>query len=109
MLKGAIYPRWNEDLGMSAPQDKLTEVVSVRFTASEVERLRALAEGRPLSHLVRELSLRAVSAMPPNPKGHSQTTHRADLLSLTMNTPDWSAPETSNMVRIVAGLRPTSS
>jgi hypothetical protein len=97
--------QWNEVTRMSAPQDKLTEVVSVRFTASEVEHLRTVAEGRPLSHVVRELSLHAARGRPVNTRGFSQTTQRTDLLSIKTNTPDWSAPETSNVVQVIAGPR----
>jgi hypothetical protein len=89
---------------MSMPQDKLTEVVSVRFTANEVERLRALAEGRPLSHLVRELCLEAAEPTPSTPGATSQTSHQTELLTIAVNTASWSAPEMSNSAWVVAGL-----
>jgi hypothetical protein len=88
---------------MSTSQDKLTEVVSVRFTANEVERLRGLAEGRPLSHLVRELCLEAANPTAPTLRATSQTSHQTDLLTIAVNTASWSAPEMSNSAWIVAG------
>lgn len=40
--------------------ERLTEVVSARFTPSEAERLRELAGGGALSHVVRDLALQAL-------------------------------------------------
>jgi hypothetical protein len=88
---------------MSTPQDKLTEVVSVRFTANEVEHLRGLAEGRPLSHLVRQLCLEAANPAASTLGAASQTSHHTDLLTIAVNTASWSAPEISNSAWVVAG------
>lgn len=88
---------------MSTSEDRLTEIVSVRFTASEVERLRLLTEGRPLSHLVRELCLAAARSTRPSVKATAQTSHQANLLTMDVNTMDWSAPEMPTTARIVAG------
>jgi hypothetical protein len=88
---------------MSLLQGKLTEVVSVRFTANEVERLRLLAEGRPLSHLVRELCLEAAKPTRLALGATSQTSHQTDLLTIAVNTSSWSAPEMSHTAWVVAG------
>lgn len=40
-----------------APDEKRSTVVSVRFTDQEAAELRAVAGGRPVSQLVRELAL----------------------------------------------------
>lgn len=40
--------------------ERLTEVVSARFTPAEAEQLRELAGDGPLSHVVRNLALQAL-------------------------------------------------
>lgn len=40
-----------------ASSEKLSEIVSVRFTPAEITQLRAIAGDRPLSHVVRELAV----------------------------------------------------
>jgi hypothetical protein len=40
-----------------APEEKLSVVVSVRFTQREIDGFHEVAEGRKLSHVVRELAL----------------------------------------------------
>ena len=52
--------REQNDQVLPADQEKLTKVVSVRFTEAEVEVLASRAGGRPLSHLVRQLCMEAV-------------------------------------------------
>jgi hypothetical protein len=91
---------------MNASEGRLTEIVSVRFTAGEVEHLRILAAGRPLSHVVRELSLQAADTARPSLRGRAitQTSEGTDSLSITMNTPIWSAPEISNTVPLPGGM-----
>lgn len=44
--------------------DRLTEVVPARFTAAERADLERYANGRPISHALRELAMRSLRARP---------------------------------------------
>ena len=46
---------------LMASDEKLSEVVSLRFTPSEMEQLRAFAAGRKLSQVVRDLALQTLN------------------------------------------------
>lgn len=96
---------------MGEPQDRLTEIVSVRFTPSEIRRFRTLAADRPLSRIVREMSLGAAEEKPRLVSGVGSWTTAAPLVPvmITVNTSIWSAPTTGDTIRLVAGSRDPDS
>lgn len=90
---------------MGDTQDRLSEVVSVRFTPSEIQRFRALAADRPLSQLVREMCLEAAEAPTTLfPVGASWASPTPQLpVIISVNTEFWTAPTAGDTIRLVTG------
>jgi len=78
--------------------EKLSEVVSVRFTPSEVADLRDVADGRPISHVIRELAVAAARHLDRHaavlaPVAHSAPALRRTAIMVTGNFQQYSAPQ----------------
>jgi hypothetical protein len=87
----------SEGTVMSSGQ-RLTNIVSVRFTKDEVSALRGVAEGATLSRIVRELCLEAL-AQRGTSVGTNQTwsAGSSEPFSLEINSPAWTGPTPSSI------------
>jgi len=80
--------------------EKLSEVISVRFSAAEAAHLRRVADGRPLSQVVRELSLSAVEVREESAAPSWTSPVNDQPLTININSSDWSAPFSAPSVQI---------
>jgi hypothetical protein len=72
---------------------RLSEVVSIRLTPAEMECLRAVAGGRPLSQFVRELCSNAICGPRPPQVNLNQGILDVQMpVTISVNVPNWSGP-----------------
>jgi hypothetical protein len=82
-----------------ATEKRLSEIISVRFSAAEVTHLRRLAQGRPLSQVVRGLTLSAVEVRAESPTASWTSPINDQPLTININSSDWSAPVSAPSVQ----------